>query len=429
LCAAALAHAVPLPQKAVKDQVEFNLYNDVLKEIGAGSFAKALADLDTWKQKYPESDYRDERTAYYAQAYAGLGRRAEALKSAGELIAAGLEARFPDPAGQALVIRVLYSATWAISGMPAPTGEELAIGGAAARRLFDYDKPLPGVTPEQWAQARADMRAKANEALLHIAMIPGTQAMAKQPPDCAAAETAYVRALRDYPDRTILSYELGRALSCGNRNPEKLPLAIYHFERAAVVDPTLGAPTNSPEKIREFADNTYVRYHGSDEGLAQLKRDVAHSPMPPAGFAIKSADELAQQQESELQQAHPQIALWKRIRQALTDANGQEYFDSQLKDAAVPPLKGVLLEARPACRPTQLAVAIPMPGAAPPYAAEIILTLDKPLTGMPQLNTGFQWEGVPTSFSKEPFRLTMAVEAAKIQELKSTPCTARGSKK
>ncbi len=42
------------PQKKVKDQGEFDIYNEVIKAIAANNFAKAVTDLDTWKQKYPE---------------------------------------------------------------------------------------------------------------------------------------------------------------------------------------------------------------------------------------------------------------------------------------------------------------------------------------------------------------------------------------
>jgi len=285
------------------------------------------------------------------------------------------------------------------------------------------------VTAEQWAQARADMRAKASAALLHIAMLPGIQAMAQTPPDCAAAEAAYSKALQEYPERSVLSYELGRALTCAGKNPEKLPLAIYHFQRAAVVDATLGTPTNDPKKVRDYADTLYRRHHGSDEGLAALKEQVKQAAFPPPGFEIRSASQLAEAEDAQFQKNYPQIALWKRIKTALAGESGGEYFEAQLKNAAVPPLKGTLVEARPACRPTELLVAIPMPDAPQPKSAEILLKLDKPLPGKPQADATIQWEGVPTAFAKEPFLLTMETEAGKIEGLKTAACTPPVGKK
>ncbi len=111
-----------------------------------------------------------------------------------------------------------------------------------------------------------------------------------------------------------------------------------------------------------------------------------------------------------------------KLKGALSDTNGDQYFSGTLKDSQVPKLKGTLVEAKPACRPKELLVALPLPDAQGPPRAEITLKLDKALTGKPEINTEFQWEGVPTAFSKEPFMLTMDTETAKVEGLKSAPC-------
>lgn len=422
MLAAVLAQAQK-PEKKPKDQGEFDIYNEVLKDINGSNFAKALADLDTWQQKYAASDYIDERKAFYVQAYAGAGQPAKSVDAAGDLLSRDLDAAFPGAAGQATVIRLLYNTAWAISRLPNPTPEQLATGAQAAHRLMDYDQQLPGASAEQWAQARADMQEKAKAALLYIAMLPGAQAMAKQPPDCVAAEAAYVAAVGAYPDKAALSYELGRALSCqAKQNPVMVSPAIYAFQRAAVLDATLGDPKNDARKIRDFADNYYTRVHGSAEGLEQLKEQVKQSPMPPAGFKIKTASEIAEEKEAQFERTNPQLAMWMKIKSALADTAGEQYFESQLKSSAVPLLRGTLVAGKPACRPKELLIAVPLPDARPPLKAEITLKLDKPLTGKPAPDAEFQWEGVPSAFTKDPFNLTMDTEVAKIQGLKTTSC-------
>jgi hypothetical protein len=250
---------------------ESELYNDVLKDLGAANATKALADLDTWQQKLPDSDYRDERSALYVQTYAVSNQPAKALDAAGELLAKDLSATFTGPEGQAVILRLLYNSVWAISQLPHPTPSQLSAGAKAAHQLMDYDQPLPGVDASKWAEARKDMQSKANAALLYIAILPGIQAMAKQPPDCASAEPVYSKAVTYYPDKSALSYELGRVLNCEAKTmPEKQPAAIYEFLRAATVDPTLGDERNDKKKILAFADNAYIKFHGSDEGLEHL---------------------------------------------------------------------------------------------------------------------------------------------------------------
>jgi len=52
------------PQKKVKDQAEYDLYNNVVKETDA---AKKLQYLNQWVEKYPETDFQDEQLQFYNQ--------------------------------------------------------------------------------------------------------------------------------------------------------------------------------------------------------------------------------------------------------------------------------------------------------------------------------------------------------------------------
>ena len=337
---------------------------------------------------------------------------------------------FPGPAGQPIIVRLLYNSVWAVSHDPNPTPDIMAVGEKAARQLMAFDQRIAGVSEADWEKARASMKEQAAAALLYIAMQPGVQAMAKQPPDCAAAEAAYTRALKEYPDKTVLSYELGRALNCQLKSqPEKVSEAIYEFERAAVVDPTLGDPKSDPHKVANFADIAYVKIHGSDDGLEQLKQQVRQSPLPPEGFKIQTVEEIAEAKRQEFEKSNPQLALWMKIRGALSDTNGEQYFTDQLKDSQVPQLRGVLMEAKPACHPKELTVGVPQPDTQQSLQPEIRLVLDKPLTGKPELNQEFHWEGVPTAFTKDPFLLTMDTETAKLEGLKTAQCVVTTSRK
>ena len=421
---AAFCFVAPAAEKQLK-QGESEVYNEVVRDLGGTNFAKAIVDLDMWRQKYPDSDFNDDRSALYVQACAGANQPAKALDAAGELMSKDLSVVFTDNGAQATIIRTLYNAVWAISQIANPSSAELATGRNAAQQLMVYDQPLPGVSAEKWSEVRNDMREKAKASLLYIAMLPGIQAMAKQPPDCPAAESAYSRALADYPEKAALSYELGRALNCEAKTmPEKQASAVYEFLRAATIDPTLGDPRNDKKKIQSFAENAYVRLHGGNDGLDQLRQQVKQSPLPPSDFKIATAAEIAEARQAEFEKDNPQLALWMKVKGALSDISGEQYFEGQLKDAAVPQLRGVLVEAKPACQPKELLVTVPLPDAQQPLRAEITLKLDKALPGKPDLNTEFQWEGVPSAFIREPFMLTMDAETTKVQGLKLMPCTA-----
>ena len=434
-CAAQTA-APAAKKKEVKDQGEFEIYNQAIKN--ANNPAQLLKDLDTWAQKYPDSDFKDDRAYMYMQAYSKVQppQPQRVIEHGQQLIAKDLKTVFPDAASQPNILTVLFQVAWNVATLPSPTPDQLALGERAGKQLLDFVPGyfVPGNKPaatseKEWADARADVEKRAKLALTTIRLAPANQALAKN--DCATAETLYRQELTESPDNAAVSYNLGRALSClaktnAEKSGEYATRAIYQFVRAAVVDPTLGGTVDA-KKIQDYATTVYTSYHGSDEGLEQLRQQVKTAAVAPAGFTIESSSAASARKQKEFAEKNPQLALWMGIKGQLADTNGQQYFEGQLKDADVAgqggakALKGTLLEGRPACRPKELLVAIPEPGQAP--KGEILLRLDTPLTGKPGLGE-IEFDGVPRAFTKEPFLLTMETEKAKITGLKLEACTA-----
>ena len=413
--------------KKWKDTAEYDLYMSASKAVAANNGTQALTDLDNWKSKYAESDYKDDRTVLYIRAYAAAKEPAKAVDAAADIINRGVDTVFADPkTGPPNAIQALFSTVFAITQVPNPTPEEMAIGEKAAHALMDYNRKPDGVADDKWNEARTtQLQPPAKAALMYIAMLPGNQAFAKK--DWAGCEAAYAKALSTYPQNAAISYQLGLCMrSQAAEHPEKRSQAAYEFQRAVVQDPTLGGSANA-DTIKKYADGYYTNMHGSDEGLAALKETVKASPLPPDGFKVKTATEISEEKEAEFEKSNPQLALWMKIKGALADTNGDQYFSGQLKDSQVPQLRGTLVDAKPACRPKELIVAVPLPGNSP--TPEITLKLDAALTGKPELNQEFHWEGVPSAFTKDPFMLTMDTPKEKLEGLKTTPCAPPAGKK
>jgi len=169
----------------------------------------------------------------------------------------------------------------------------------------------------------------------------------------------------------------------------------------------------------------FEQYHGRDsEALQQIKAAAARAPFPPAGFYVKSVADIANERQAEFEKSNPQLALWMKIKAALAAEDGEQYYAANLAGTEVTQLRGVLVEAKPACRPRELLVAVPLPDTPQPLPAEITLKLDKPLAGKPEPNTEFHWEGAPSAFSRMPFMLIMDTEVGKIEGLRTMPCAA-----
>lgn len=402
-------------------QGEYDMFSQAAKDVAAKAFDKAIGELNAWAQKYPDSACKGQRTALLVVAYNGGKQPSKTLAAATELLAgAG-----PDvPAAD--MIRALYLATTDIASMPNPSAEDMANGEKVARALMAFDQKPKGVDDAAWATTKTQLQGVAKGALLVIAVKPGIAALAKTPPDCATAQSALAKALGDSPDNAYVAYNLGMAYRCqAKADPTKAdevyPKAVYEYIRAMVIDPTLGG-TQDAKKMTDVLTNLYVNYHGGNDGLEELKAKAKASPLPPDGFTIESAAKVSERKQKEFQEKYPQLAIWMGIKGALSAPNGSEYFDSQLKNAAVPKLKGMLVEGKPACRSRELLVSVPEPDQQGTAQAVITLKLETALTGKPD-SAEIQWEGVPSAFTSEPFMLTMDTENAKIEGLKSTPCT------
>jgi hypothetical protein len=436
---AQLAQAQAAPEKKVKDQGEYDIYNQTIKD--AANPAALLKDLDTWAQKYPESDWKDDRLYYYITAYNGTNQPAKVLEVGSQLMARDLKKVYPDPKLAQYILTVLYMTAVNVQKLPTATPDQLAIGEKAAKQLQEFvpsffaaaNKPA-AATDAAWAEGRATMEKVAKDTLMYIATKPGADAMnryatSKDVKECVTAESAYKTAVVANPESAFIAYQLGRALRCQQTaGPEKVPQALYEFARAAAMDPTLGG-TMDPKALNTYLDNAYSSFHGSLEGLDQLKAAAKASPLPPADLKIETATAIAARKQAEFESTNPQLALWMRIKGALADTNGTTYFENELKDSGVPPMKGTLVDAKPACKSKELLVAIPLPDQQGNPVAEITVKLDAPLTGKPETGGTIQWTGVPKAFTKDPFMLTMEAEKAKVENLKISPCAVAPAKK
>jgi TolA-binding protein len=406
--AAAQAQAGPAqPQKKVKDQGEYDLYNNVVKETDP---AKKLQYLNQWVEKYPETDFQEEQLQFYNQ----LNQPAKVLELGNKILA-------KDPKN----LTALTLITANIQKIQNPSQQQLADTQKAAQTLLDnLDSLKPAtVTDDAWKQAKPGVQNLAKGTIQWIITKPATDALEKK--DYPAAEQAFTKLVQQFPDNGQYAYQLGSIL-ISERNPDKFPQAIYLIARAVAMDPAKGGlPDANRKQVDTYLNRIYTQYHGADDaGLQQLKQTALNAPLPPADFKLKTAAEIASEKEEEFRTKNPQLALWMGIKKQLTDTNGDQYFDGTLKNAAVPKMKGTLVEAKPACRPKELLVAI-----SDATHAEVKLKLDMALKGKPMTGTEFQWEGVPSGFTKDPFELTMDTESDKIEGLMSEACAAPATKK
>jgi hypothetical protein len=387
------------PQKKVKDQAEYDLYDHVVKETDA---AKKLQYLNQWVEKYPETDYQEEQLRFYDQ----LNQPAKVMDLGQKILA-------KDPKN----LIALTSIASNIQKLPSASPDQLAFGRTSSQTLLDnLDSLKPStVTDDQWKQVKPQLEAVAKATIEWVVTKPARDATDKK--DLPGAEAAWSKLVQQYPDNGQYAYQLGSVL-VSEKDPNKYPLAIYEIARALEIG---GLPAQNRPQVEAYLNKIYNAYHGpDDEDLKKLRQLARSGALPPPDFKMKTAAEIAAEKEEEFKTKNPQLALWMSIRRQLTEANGDQYFESAMKGSALPKLKGILVDAKPACRSKELVVAL-----SDATHPEVTLKLDMPLTMKPELGTEIQFDkGAPNEFNKDPFNLTMDVDKENLDGLKGEACAA-----
>jgi hypothetical protein len=299
--------------------------------------------------------------------------------------------------------------------------ERLDIGEKAARGLLAYIETeltaakRPATTPEaDWNKQRSTFTGQAIRTLGWVEMSRKNH---------AKAEEEFARYLKIEPNDGSVSYWLGSVMAA-QRVVEKQVPALYHFARAGWYTGANELPPEAKKAAQNFFERNYANYHGSKEGLKEVIDTALKNPFPPAGFEIKSAQQIAIEEENRLKEQNPQLALWIGVKKYLLGPEGPGYFENSLKGAALPKLRGKVIEQTPPRRPKEITV-----GLESATTPEIKLILDSPMANPAEPGTEIEFENpVAQAFTSEPFLLTMESEKANVTGWPAPPRPAPKSK-
>lgn len=399
--------------KQWKDRAEFDLFDSASKEQNPTT---KLQLLKTYKEKYPNSDFKVERQLQVMDAYRQLGNGKEMLGAAKEVVDL-------DPKN----IQGLYWANLLTISLIDKSPEALAAGEQFAKGLigaipdfFDSAKKPATVADDAWKKERTNMETVAHRTLGWIAL---------QKKQNEEAEKEFLIVLQNNPNDAEVSYWSGTAVAM-QRKLEKQSAALYHFAHAAYHEGQGALPDATRKPLQAYLEKTYINFHGDKTGLDALVEQTKASAIPPAGFHIESKDELLIKQEEELKKTNPQLALWVKIKGELNGPNGQQYFDSSLKGAAVPPpegiegvkkFKGTVVSTAPDKKPTSIIV-----GLSGKEMSEVTLKFEKPLAAVPEKGLEIEFSGAPSAFDPDTKMVTFDVEP---DEVTGLPKAAPAAKK
>jgi hypothetical protein len=393
-------------EKHYKDAAEYPLYDSALKEQNANA---KLQILLTWKQKYPTSEFKVDRQAMIMDTYRTLGNGKEMFAAAKELV--GL-----DPANVPGLywLNLLTISLQDKSPDALATGEQSAKGLlAAVPAFFDASKKPATVADDAWKKERTNMETIAHKTLGWVAM---------QRKQNEAAEQEFNIVLTNDPTAVETSTWNGTVIAM-QRKLEKQTAALFNFARAAYYEGAGALPPAQRTPLQAYLEKTYINFHGSKEGLDKLIEMAKVAALPPADLKIESKDELLNKEKEALKKSNPQLALWINIKEELKGANGQQYFETGLKGAAIPggaegiqKFKATVVSSTvdKLKRTTTLVV-----GISAKEMSEVTLAFekDKPYPAAVPVGTEVEFSGSPSAFTADPFNLTFDVSTEDVTGL------------
>ena len=219
---------------------------------------------------------------------------------------------------------------------PGATPAAVAAAQKAAQDLIDnLDKYLAAenkpanVSDDQWKQAKTTIEVQAHSVLASVAA---------SKKDDATAEAEYKKVLVLDPNSASTAYSLG-TLIYRTKNVQRFPEAFFWIARSIEISGQEALTPQGKAAADKFLTDAYTGYHGDKGGLDDVKKTASTATSMPAGFTIQSQVDIANGKaaaDADFAKAHPDIALWRQIRDALKADGGDAYF-AQIKDAEIPP--------------------------------------------------------------------------------------------
>jgi tetratricopeptide (TPR) repeat protein len=375
----------------IKDPAEYNAY---VGAVGQKDPAAQISGLEAFLTQYPNSIMKAATLQVLMQDYQQTNNQQKTLDTATKLVAA-------DPTNERAIFLLAYFDRLQAQG-GGPNAKQALVdakkyGQIGLDGLAKFTKP-DGTSDADFQKMKDQMTGVFNAALGVSALNDGDYDTARK--DLRAALDSSPDAQKDF----TLVYALTQAyLAPKTPDPKFTPdpvNAIWFNARASV----LAAPQYQ-QQYEKYARNQYIKYHGGDDGWADVLALAKANPAQPAGFTIKPAPTPAEQAHTMAIATAPEkmdFAQWEFILSNGAQAD-QDLVWTAIKGKAVQ-LNGTVIKATA----TEIDVAGSLDDI-DAKKADITLTFEDklPLRLIPKEGASLDFQGEPASYTPNPFMMTM----------------------
>lgn len=381
------AQAAPAAQKPqIKDPAEYNAYVNAVQQSEPAAKAQAI---EAFLQTYPNSVMKEDALALLMGAYQQAGNAQKTVDAANRLLQVN-----PNNI-RALALLAYYYRNLASQGGPdAAKNADLSMqyGQKGLDALPNTPKP-EGMSDADFAKFHDELGAIFGGAV-------GFGALQKK--DLAVAQKDLREAVEHESQPNIADiYPLATAdLEAKPMNPE----GFWFIVKASQL-----AQGPGQQQILEYGRKKYIRYHGSEDGWADLVKQAqaSQSVMPPAGFTVAAAPpppSPAEQAADLVKSKDPKQMSFAEWQLVLSSGNQQaaDTVFNVIKDKAVKLGASVI---------SASASSLQLAGSEDDIdakKADITVSMAKPIPAklVPQPGAQIFFQGTVTNYTPNPFMMT-----------------------
>jgi len=380
----ALAQATQ--KKEIKDQAEYNAY---VAAIQATDINAKISGLEAFSQAYPNSVVREDGMEALLQAYQQTNNAAKVEDVALRLLVVN-----PGNIKALAILSYLKKA-----GGDCANARSFAEKGLAA--LGAYAKP-DGVAQEDYDKQKVSFTELFHNVIGYCAW---------QMKDYPTAQTHLKLSVAGNPTSLEDVYALAIS-TLPPATPEDMPNGLFWIARAA----DLSTDPKGKEQITKFGHSKYVKYHGAEDGWAQLLEAAKTATAPPANLATtitKYVPPTPEQQAADIvQKKQPKdmdFAEWELVLSEGKQEDKDKVWNAikgqplQMVGNVITVIPGADAKASPKI---QLAASVDDIEA---KRLDIELTMSGPIPAkdMPKEGQELKFGGTPDGYTPKPFVMMM----------------------
>jgi len=372
-------------QKQIKDPAEYNSYVNAVQQTSPAQKASAI---EAFLQTYPNSVMKEDALVSLMGAYQQAGDAQKMVDAANRALQVN-----PNNVRALALLTYYYRASTTAQNLAQNLGLVQKYAQQGEQALTNLSKP-EGMSDADFTKFHNEVSAIFEGGLGFVAL---------QKKDNPGAAKDFRTAVSEESQPTIADvYPLAQAdLEAKPMNPE----GFWFIVKASQM-----AQGDGQQQILEYGRKKYIRYHGKEDGWTDLvaQAKASSSIMPPAGFTVVAAPpppSPAEQAADLVKSKDPKQMSFAEWELVLSSGNQQaaDTVWNAIKD------KNVKLGANVI---SATASKVMLAGSADDIddkKADITLTMAKPIPAklMPAVGSLMQFQGMVTSYTPNPFMMTM----------------------